>query len=407
MKKYVRVFLIIIIFFLIINFILHFFSNEKVVSYKIDEFNVNEYYLKKNDKYYVEVNKGNNIFNFIIDNNFNKKSYVIDKFYSFENASYTCILPVFMDGNVYTDILCLYDNVIYTYRNLVNKSLELDRFANEMEEYGYKIKLEQLDIQNKNNITIYNGNLKSSHIIVVPSYTGIYLINSGDEVIKTIDLFNKDIYKQSLNCLVSDYYLVADYNQAYSFHEFYLINLKNNKVSTVASNTAISMNSYIQGVVGDSVYIIDRSNKKQYVVNVSNKSVSVIGNVKKGIQYYDDEQFVNKSIHDAIKEDMLFKSNYIDSNKYDYVYNNNGIYYSYLKVKDGYDIYISYEKLPDVYSYGTKVSDISNINYSSDYIYYIDKDCLYRYSLNDGTSTLLKYSEFLYNDKLDFYIYEK
>ena len=194
MKKYVRVFLIIIIFFLIINFFISFFSNEKLVSYKIDEFNVNEYYLKKNDKYYVEVNKGNNIFNFIIDNNFNKKSYVIDKFYSFENASYTCILPVFMDGNVYTDILCLYDNVIYTYRNVVNKSLELDRFANEMEEYGYKIKLEQLDIQNKNNITVYNGNLNSSHIIVVPSYTGVYLINSGDEVTKTIDLFNKDIY---------------------------------------------------------------------------------------------------------------------------------------------------------------------------------------------------------------------
>ena len=407
MKKYVRIFLIIIIFFLIVNFFFHFFSNEMVVNYKLDEFNVGEHYLKKNNKYYFEIDRDNNVFNFMINNNFNKKSYIIDKIHFFENSSYTCILPVFIDGNIYTDILCLYDNIIYPYRNLVNKNLELDRFARDMEDYGYKVKLEQLDMQKKNNITVYHDNFNSSQVVVVPSYTGVYLINSGDEIIRSIDLFNKDIYDQTLNCIVSDYYLVADYDQAYSFHEFYLVNLKNNKVSTLASNTAISTNSYIQGVVDDSVYLIDRSNKKQYVINVSNKTVSGVGNVKKGIKYYDNGQFINKSMYDAIKKDMLFKYDCIDSNKYDFVYNKNGIYYSYLKVKNGYDIYISYEKLPNVYSYGTKVHNIRNIKYSNDYIYYIDKEYLYSYSLNDGTHTLLKYSEFLYNDKLDFYIYEK
>ena len=240
MKKYVRIFLIIIIFFLIVNFFFHFFSNEMVVNYKLDEFNVGEHYLKKNNKYYFEIDRDNNVFNFMINNNFNKKSYIIDKIHFFENSSYTCILPVFIDDNVYTDILCLYDNIIYPYRNLVNKNLELDRFARDMEDYGYKVKLEQLDMQKKNNITVYHDNFNSSQVVVVPSYTGVYLINSGDEIIRSIDLFNKDIYDQTLNCIVSDYYLVADYDQAYSFHEFYLVNLKNNKVSTLASNTAIS-----------------------------------------------------------------------------------------------------------------------------------------------------------------------
>lgn len=406
MKKYIRSFIIVIIFFLIINFFFYLFSDEKVVDYHIDEFDVKEHYLKDYDKYYFELSVDNNYFNLMINNNFNKKSYVIGEVYSFKNSSYSCVLPIFSDNNVYTDILCLHDGIIYPYRSLMNRSLDLDNFASEMKQYGYNVNLESLKEQKINNMSIYN-NLNFSDIVVIPSYTGVYLINFGKDIIKSIDLFDKDIYEQTLNCLVSDYYLVADYNELYSFHEFYLVNLKNGKVSTLASDVAISMNSYIQGVVDDSVYLIDRSNKKQYMINISNKSVSIIGNTKKGIKYYDNGKFINKSMYDAINSDMVFKSNYIDSNKYDLVYNSSGVYYSYLKVKDGYDVYISYEKSPSVYSYATNIIDIDDVFYDNDSIYYIEKDCLYSYNLNGGKQIILSYSEFLYNDNLNFYIYEK
>lgn len=396
----------VVFLFLLFNFIFSIFSNGKTVNYSIDDNNVLEQYIKEDNSYYFEVTSNKKIFNFKVDNNFDENSYIINKIYSFENDLYVCIFPIFEDNNIETDILCLRDNMIYPYRSIMNKNLELDKFAHEMEEYGYLIDNNNEKFTTSSNLKIFNGNLNG--VIVIPSYRGIYIIDSSNKKnFSSIDLFDKDIYSHPIQTIVSDYYLVADYNESYSFHEFYLVNLKSTKVSIIASDDAISHNSYIQGVVDNCVYLIDRSNKKQYKIDVSNKIVTLLGNKKKGIMYYDNGKFINRTIYDALNENLIFNYNSIESDKYDYVYNNNGVYYSYLKVKNGYDMYISYEQNTNIYTYALNVDSFEDIYYSDDSIYYVDGDNLFNYSLANGKLKVLNYSELMYNENLTFFVYEK
>jgi len=410
MKKYIRVFLAVTIILLIIKFLSSIFYKGRDVHYEIEKennlFEIYERYVKERalNYYYLEIDFLSKKFNFRISSSFDNGSYIVKDIYSFNDENYTCVLPIFMDNSIQTDILCyIDDSYIYPYRSLANDSLKLDKFATSMESYGYRRSSELEDNISKFGIKLFKNNLPSSHLLVIPSYNGVFRIN---EDITTNSLFEKDIYEQSIQAVVSNYYVVVDYDEAYSFHEFRLVNLKTGKVSTIASNTSISMNSYVQGVVGNSMYIVDRSNKKQYEIDISDMSVTIVGNTKKGALYYNGNEFETVSIYAAINEDLLFAS-YSTSSDYGYIYSVQNIYYSYKKVDNGYDVYVSYNENPSLYTYAFTTSSIERIQYIDDYVYYIDKDTLYYYHPSSGVIKLLTYNELFYNPNLKFWIYKK
>lgn len=411
MKKYIRVFIAVIVILLIIKFLSSIFYKGRDVYYEIEKennlFEIYERYVKEKDLnyYYLEIDFLSKKYNFRVSSSFDNDSYIVKDIYSFKDDTYTCILPVFIDSSIQTDILCYVsdDEIIYPYRSLANDSLELDKFATSMESHGYKRSSESENNISKFGIKLSKNNLVSSHLLVIPSYNGVFRIN---EDITTISLFDTDIYEQSIQGVVSNYYVVADYDESYSFYEFRLVNLKTGKVSTIASNTAISMNSYVQGVVEDSMYIIDRSNKKQYEIDVSDMSVTMVGNTKKGILYYNGNEFETESIYSAINEDLLFTT-YTTSSDFDYIFSVHNIYYSYKKIDNSYDVYVSYNEKPTLYTYAFTTSSIDRIQYIDDYVYYIDKDVLYYYHPSSGVVKLLTYNELFYNSNLKFWIYKK
>ena len=87
--------------------------------------------------------------------------------------------------------------------------------------------------------------------------------------------------------------------------------------------------------------------------------------------------------------------------------NNNNIYYSYRKVNDNYDVYISYADMPSLYTRTFSISSIDRVQYAKDFVYYIEDDVLYSYSSKTGVNKVLTYQEFYYNSDLKFWIYEK
>jgi len=416
MKKYLRIFTVIVFLFILFRFFFFFLYKGRVVNYSIKENNnkylIHEEYIRNEQQvtnhYYLEVNFDKKIFNFRIADIFYKKSYIIEEIYSFQNEQYTCVLPIFIDNSIQTDIMCLDGNTLYPYRSLKNKSFELDSFAISMEKYGYENDEVNDKLLNKYGVDILKNNLVSSHKVIIPSYNGLFIIDEQEQdIISSVELFKNDTYNQAIQSVVSNYYVVADYDSLYSFHKFILVNLDTKKISTIISDSSISMDSYVQGVVEDSMYIIDRSNKKQYKIDVSKKSVSLVGNSKRGILYYDGNEFQNRSIYDALTNDLLFETYFYDSPKYDYVHLEDGIYYSYLRVNDGYEVYVSYKENPSLYTYGFFVSSIDHIQYLYDYVYYEEDACIYYYNPKIGVTKLLTYTELFYNSNLNFWVYKK
>lgn len=406
MKKYLRIIITSVIFLVIIRFMYLFLYKGKSVSYEIDDkFNVYENYVKNNDLkyYYFEVTIASKKFNFRAPAVFNDNSYVIKDIYYFEDDNYLCILPIFQGDSIQTDILCHDGEIIQQYRNLKNMSLKLDEFGRAMEQYGYKINSnEAIDVSNYG-INLLK-NINASHTLLLPSYRGLFKINKG--VISSIDLFKKDVYEQNIQGVISNYYIVADYDESYSFTKFKLVDLKNGKVTTLSSKYSISMNSYVQGVVDNLLYIIDRSNRKQYTVDVFNKTVTLVGNGKKGVLNFNGTDFETKSIYSAINEDLLFSS-YTSNENYDYIYLIDNIYYLYKKVDDGYAVYVSYAENKELYTYIFSVASIDRIQYIDSYVYYVSEDKLYCYHPKSGVYEILEYSELFYNSNLKFWTYKK
>lgn len=416
MRKYINVFISLSILFILCRLLFNFFYKGKAVNYTIQTdgnlFEVNERYVRKQSNqlnhYYFEVTLEGDAFSFLIGDVFRKKSYIIENIYSFQNDQYSCILPVFSNRKIETDILCYEDSMLYHYRDLKGQSLELDSFADSMEVYGYQVNFSVDSTLTRNGMQIQNGNLVSSHILVVPSYKGLYVIDSKNKnIITTLNLFNQDVYTQSIQGLISKYYVVADYNESYTFHKFILIDVESGKRFSITSNPAISMDSYVQGAIGNFMYIIDRSNRRQYKIDVSNKAISISGNTNMGIQYYQNGEYEARSIYDALNQDLYMYPYRLESDVYDFVDLYNGIYYSYLKVDNGYDVYVSFAENPSLYSFGFHLASIDRVQYVDDYVYYIENDTLSYYHPKYGVIDIATYSEFFYNQNLDFWVYRK
>ena len=221
-------------------------------------------------------------------------------------------------------------------------------------------------------------------------------------------MFTKDIYNKKISTFIDHYYFVADYNNDYEFHNFYLIDMKNGKQTKIVSNEAISMYSYINGIIDNSIYLLDSTSKKQYEINIKTKTVIEIGNEKKGILYYDGE-IRNVSIYEALQQELKFNYYRTDFNKsgYQRVDQVGHNYYFYQKNDDGYSVYRSNMERPDLLTYLFKTSSIDQILYIDDAICYKNSQFIKYYTDQTGSQKLVKFDELKFNSSLHFGIYKK
>ncbi len=413
MKKicYLLISLFILYFAVQIAFV--FFGTGHSIHYKVNDFNIKETLTqnKKNetDNYYFEIEKDDILFNFQIMN-IKQGSKLIKEIKYFKNTNYECMIPIFRIKGHHTDLVCKKDGIYYYYNTIRGNDPEIDNFAQEyVSEY-----VDNLEVKKENgNLYVYS-NLIDNHFIGLEYYKGIYDINKKANY-KKISLFRNEKYTKELSTIVDKYYISADYDQEYDFHNFELINLETYTVSKITSNSAISLNSYIQGVVDNSLYILDKSNKKQYEINLKTKEVIEIGNESIGIKIYKDNEFVNGNIYEAISNNIMFNDNTMDSNFNNKIYSKvekvgnklSGYYYLYEKANNIYRVYRASIMNTNVVTYLFDTTDIDSVKYVDEYVYYIYNSEIKYFNETTGNKTVLKYNDMEYNKGLKYYVYSK
>lgn len=406
-KKYALVGIIFV--FLLFYFMYIWFSKGRNVSYTVKNgdksFFVQESYTKnyKNDypNYYIEITIGESVFNFEIPNSFSSDSYIVSDIKYFKNNKYECILPIFSDDKVMSDVLCFIDSTLYHYSDIKNQSLELDNFVNSLDGL-YRM---SNDFVIFNNMKIYSDNLDKESYIVLTNYNGIDIVHY--DKIESINLFSKDIYTQKLKTMVGKYYVVANYDESHDFHEILVVDITTKKVSKIITDTAISFDSYIQGVVDNEIYLFDRDAKRQYIIDVENKSVILNGTVKTGIDYYSNHKFSNLNAYDAYSDDLYFEMYPMENgllqvgNKY------SGYYYSYIPLNSSYIIKHMHVQNKKIKTYAFTITDTTKILYTGLNIYYIEDDILYMYDHLYGKRNLIQNPEWKFNTSLAVFVYKK
>ena len=399
MKWLIKILSLLIIVFLIFNFIFYLTKQESKAEYTVDGYSLDETLkvnqLNKLDNYYFELKSPHKI-NFQIFHNFNKKNRVIKNIYVKKSNGYTCIFPVFVSG-IYTDIMCQKNNTIELYHNIKNQYPNIDKFAQSMAKYGYNIQNYQTNKKytKHNTLYIYKKSLPNNQSFAIENYKGLTLINNQ---IKDIKIFNSDIYKKDLSIFFDKYYLVADYNSDYTFSQFILINIINGKKTEIKTPYTISFNSYIQGVVDNTVYLFDKDNSQQYKINIKNQYVNLLS---EPIIYYKAGKTTTITLKEA-NEDKLFnpfkttKDETVKSTGYNYIYSQN-------TKCDVYRTNIQNTNFKTKYFSTTDKNSIINLG---NYIYYTNNTDI-QYITDNGSKKILYNSELEFNPSIKFGVYKK
>jgi len=393
--KFAALLIILIILIIICKSILTFDS----INYKLN-INGNKLKIKEivnNDNYYIEIKTNKNIYPFRIYEDLSNKRKVVKDIYLYKDDNIECVLPVIND-ELYTDMVCYKDEILYNYYNLVGNNTSLDKYVNSIELYNIN------EFGNKaiNTETIgtikYNIFTNLSNTVAITTYKGL-TINDNE-----INLFKKDIYNNKLSTFIDNYYIIADYEKNYSFNYFYVVNLDNRKINKLESKNDISYDSYIQGIVDNKIYLYDKDNEIQYEIDVKGSSIDIISS-DNYIKYYSNNKWEKMNKTKANKE-IYFNYETLDNifTSYDFVEETDNYYY--LLKKDGisYKLYRVDKGNIDVYKYLLDVPT-TNIYFNNDYLYYVYKNKLFYYSDGTGLKTILENSELEFNDTIKYYIY--
>lgn len=363
------------------------------------------------NNYYIEITVNDIIFNIQTSNIYNRATGIIKDIKYFSNSNYTCILPTLHNGELLTDIICKKNDKYYYYNSLKGNDAELDKFANDNLDLTKFV--DSTEVLKKNNNMYVYDNLVGNHYIAIDYFKGIYDINKTVNYRK-IKVFENEKYSRKISTIVGKYYISANYDKDYDFHLFRTVNLENYNVGTITSDYEISFDSYIQGIVNNSIYLFDKANKKQYKIDVVNKEVTQIGN-ENGIKIYQNGEFIDGNAYEASQKGITFNEyttdNTFNNKQYSKVVKvgnvNSGYTYVYEKVNDKYDVYRASIQNNNILTYLFTTTDIDSVKYVNDYVYFKDSRNIKYFNPLTGIRTLVRYNDLEFNNELKFYIYSK
>ncbi len=318
------------------------------LNYEINGYKVTEEYNLKYKLYYFKIENEVYTYDFVKEYKYNISRKLISKIDIDDNC-----VKVYIENEDLT--LCAFSDENNYYQELLTNN------TNEK-------------ITTKNNIDVYNY---FNNTYIVWNYQGIDVLSENDY--KNIKLFNTDIYNNNLMGLVNNFLVFPNYEDDYEYQELIALNIKTGKKTIIKLADEIASDSYISGVYKNSVFIIDRKNKKEYEVNLFWKKVREIGNENKDGKIYYLNAFKEVGIDEIIDNNLYFE--------YDTPYQ--------YEIKDSI-LYLSYLD----HSILTKVDDFTNghiIKIIDDTIYYLIDDTLYLYSPSLGRVKLLQNFEWNFN----------
>ena len=392
MKYLLKVLLCLLFLFFALKFIIHVLDDGHTDTYNDGNFNIVENYTADDNNY--QFNLKNNKFSLTFDvtADYNKASNIITKIHHKKINNYECVLPIFKDGKILTDIMCKQDKTVYYGADISNK---ITAFIKDMNEYGYKLENFQ-DKAKKTSLSatevIYEDNILENHYLALENYKGLTLYNAEE---MNVPLFDNDVYTKQVSVFTDKYYVVADYDTEYSFKIFKVVNIINGNEKEIRSYDEISFDSYIQGVVDNEIYLFDKDAKVQYKINIEDETVTKLDN----IQYYDGS-WHEMSLKDALDE-KKFDNYKVQIDGYEKALKIGKYYYLYEKNGDNYNVYKAYNKKVKQRIFLFETSDINSIIYLQNYIYFKNGNTFYYWS-NNGIKKVIENTELEFNNDLSF-----
>lgn len=366
MKKKIKVILFSIVLLIIISVFLYirFKSYNYEVSYTINSFKVDEIYQIKDNEYTFYIKNDKQTFSYSFNHKYIRNKELIDEIKLYEDNDEICILPLSDKIKFYP--IC-YNNSEYTFYNLSNQTIP---------DFKYQ----------KLNITeISNDELKINYIkdnkYLIYNYNSFYFIK--DNKIKEIKLFEKDHYTLDLVYELNQYIILPNYDTEYYFNKFYVINMINGKIKEIEFNNKISFNSVFLGDYKNKIYLLDKKEEKEYVINID----------KEKIEEIDFTILNNKKL-----EKVTFKEIINNNLKFDN------------QPKDNYEIIDNklYQKINEhkILVTNKLVDKIIKEDKDSNTIYYLSKENLYMYNNIYGEILIMSNFEWNFNNTNVIYIYK-
>jgi hypothetical protein len=358
------------------------YSNEDFYSFKIDVDNIS--------------------FDVQINHNFGRSSDVITDIKYYKDDK--CIFIKYRDNKTLTDILCLNNNVIIPYHNLSSVSEGLKIFANSMGKFGYDEKkwADNLDDgKNIENSNFYNKNLIKNHYIGISIPGGLFHINNIDQIKANKVYTSVNNNQPLLKAFLNNKYVIANYDDK-EIYRFHVLDINSNSIDLFSGKT-ISINSYVIGVHDTSVYLYDPDAKKEYELDYAVKRVLEVGNEDTGIVYYQDGKWKRTALNDDLSS-LYFINDYstdYSNPKYDKtikIGTKYGYYYYIKNSNSEYKVYRSSTYNKEIVTYLFTTTNIQNLVFIDNYVYYIDNGSLKYYNDETGSKTIV-YNPGLLNDK--------
>ena len=406
MKKTISIIALLVILFLLIEFLVTRFTSSHSITYTIKsndiEFNLDEKYSKKeDDTYSISISYDKYVFNYLVSNNYNKQKKIVDNIEYFKDGDNICVYPILKDKQeVY--ILCsdgnnIYSSYVYPNQNFINE------IKNKLIEKKYlsvkEPKVEETTTYDSS--TIYLNNMNDSDKILYWKYKGIDVFSKNKQT--NVSVLEFDKYDNKVGYLAGNYYLIPNYRnqKVLEFSSVTAINLKNLDRKEIDLDMILSSDTYVNGVVDDKLYYTDPSNLLQVEVKPSNSNVRLIGDSSMGGQMYDG-QWKDRNIYDFKSSEIKFRNNIDTGISYIDILEGTGSYYFYTSDGKLYQVLKEHTDKP-ILLYQTQ--GLTNFNVVGNDIYYVTGSNVYNFNIFDGSRVVMTNNDLNYNNTNRIHVY--
>lgn len=354
------------------------------------------------DNYSISLKINDTEFNIQTFYNFGRSSNIIKNVKYYKDNDYQCIFIKYRNDKILNDIMCVNNNIMISYHNISNISEELKAFADSMETYGYD-ESNWKDDTSKGKTTedsiLYSNNLIENHFIGISAPSGMYRVNTIDQI-RYVKLYTNTLNGNEplLKGFVNDKYIVTNYDDN-KLYRYYVVNMTNSG-SALFGASEISANTYTLGSYGTSLYIYDPNTKKEYELDYAAQNLIEVGNEETNILYYNNGRWQRTPINSDLVN-LKFGNNYSNdysNNEYEKIIkvgNEYGYYYLFKKVNGKYIAYRSDITKKESLMYLFTTSSLNNLVFNDDFIYYVSDGSLKYYSDETGNRTVLNNSTIL------------
>ncbi len=388
MKKY-KQYIITIIIIMMLPILYKAFLKERETSYKVDGYDIKESFLVKNKthQYTFFMKKGKEEYSYILKADLHKKGKIITNIKTIKKNDLTCIMPTYRENQA-KQIYCRKGNI-----QVSNEILkENEDFQKIMKKEKIKESKESETKQDYKNLVVYSNNIPHDQAIILWDYKGIIILERNKNSYQKF--LDYDLYDNLMATTTKRYYVMFENTSVNGIEKVHCYDLKKGKYKVITLKDKIEKNSYINGVVGDIIYITDQKKKKQYTLNVKKEELLEVGNPENGYIIIKDNQKETMKITDFFPQKQFFTGNPVKNKKISeseniqleeniYYFQENNSFYQQIKGMNRVEQF----NLENVVEWKIK---------EKEWILLQD-DTLYLYQENLGLRKIVEYNELKYN----------